>query len=78
MLHVSINKYKYIHIYTEKREGNGNPLQSSCLEISMERILVSYSPWGHKESDMTEPLSTHTEKELRDMHHILILIIPRV
>ena len=22
--------------------------------------LVGYSPWGHKESDMTERLSTHT------------------
>ena len=24
------------------------------------RSLASYSPWGHKESDMTECLSTHT------------------
>ena len=29
-----------------------NPLQYSCLEISMDRR--AYSPWGHKESDMTE------------------------
>ena len=30
-------------------EGNGNPLQYSCLEISMERgALVGYSPWGYK------------------------------
>ena len=29
-------------------EGNGNPLQYSCLENSMDR------PWGPKESDMTE------------------------
>jgi len=27
-------------------EGNGNPLQYSCLENS----LMGYSPWGHKES----------------------------
>ena len=26
-------------------EGNGNPLQYSCLENSMERNLVGYSPW---------------------------------
>ena len=32
-------------------EGNGNPLQYSCLENSMDRC---YSPWGHKESDTTE------------------------
>ena len=35
-------------------EGNGNPLQYSCLEHSMERSLVGYSPWGHKELDTTE------------------------
>ena len=29
-------------------EGNGNPLQYSCLENSMDR------PWGHEESDTTE------------------------
>ena len=32
-----------------------------------QRSLVGYSPWGHKESDMTERLSTHmtqtTEEE---------------
>ena len=37
------------------REGNGNPLQHSCLENSTDtRSLVGYSPWGCKESDMTE------------------------
>ena len=25
-----------------------------------QRSLVGYSPWGRKESDMTEQLSTHT------------------
>ena len=29
-------------------EGNGNPLQYSCLENPMERSLASYSPWGRK------------------------------
>ena len=33
-------------------EGNGNPLHYSCLENRM--IPVSYSPWGRKQSDMTE------------------------
>ena len=28
-------------------EGNGNPLQYSCLENAMES-LAGYSPWGHK------------------------------
>ena len=31
-------------------EGNGNPLQYSCLENPMD----FYSPWGPKESDMNE------------------------
>ena len=30
------------------REGNGNPLQYSCLENPMNR----YYPWGSKELDM--------------------------
>ena len=38
-------------------EGNVNPLQCSCLEKSHgRRSLVSYSPWGRKESDTTELL----------------------
>ena len=36
-------------------EGNGNPLQYSCLGDPM----ADYSPWGGKESDTTERL-THT------------------
>ena len=37
-------------------ERCGNPLQYSCLGNPMdrERSLVGYSPWGHKELDMTE------------------------
>ena len=35
------------------REGNGNPLQYSCLENSVGR---GYSPWDHKELDTTEGL----------------------
>ena len=35
--------------------GHGNPLQYSCLENPHEqRSLAGHSPWGHKESDMTE------------------------
>ena len=36
-----------------------NPRQYSCLEnLHGQRSLVGYSPWGHKESDTTEQLST--------------------
>ena len=39
--------------------GNGSPLQYSCLEKSYgQRSLEGYSPWGCKESDTTEQLST--------------------
>ena len=35
--------------------GHGNPLQYSCLENPHgQRSLVGYSPWGCKESRMTE------------------------
>ena len=39
-------------------EGNGNPLQYSCLENPMDR--GAWYPWGHKESDTTEQLHFHT------------------
>ena len=39
---------------------NGNLLQYSCLGNPMGRgAFAGYSPWGRKESDTAEPLSTH-------------------
>ena len=37
-------------------EGNGNPLQYSCLENSMDRGTwqATYNPWSCKELGMTE------------------------
>ena len=41
-------------------EENGNLLQYSCLKNPIEwRSLVGYSPWGCKESDMTEQIHFH-------------------
>ena len=40
-------------------EGNGNPLQYSCLGNPMDGRLVGYSPCGRKESDKTERLHFH-------------------
>ena len=38
---------------------HGSPLQYSCLENPHgQKSLGSYSPWGHKQSDTTEWLST--------------------
>ena len=46
-------------------EENGYPLQYSSLENPHgQRILVGFSPWGHKELDMTEQLSTHSTRVL--------------
>ena len=58
LLQNNILLYVYIsHFYTGKRDGN--PLQHSCLENPhRQRILVRYSPWGRKELDATEQLST--------------------
>ena len=40
-------------------EGNGNPLQYSCLENSHgQRGMAGYSPWSQKESDTNKQLST--------------------
>ena len=46
--------------------GHGNPLQYSYLENPHgQRSLEGYSPWGRKELDMTEWLSTHTQHNYR-------------
>ena len=44
--------------------GHGNnPLQYSCLENPQgQRSLAGYSPWGRRESDTTERLSTAQHK----------------
>ena len=41
-------------------EGNVYSLQHSCWRIHGQRSLVSYSPWGRKESDTTEWLTHNT------------------
>ena len=41
-------------------ERHGNPLQYSCLENPHgQRNLAGYSPWGCKESDITERLKDY-------------------
>ena len=54
--------------------GCDNPLHYSCLENPHgQRSLGGYNPWGHKESDTTErlstvqkPLSCHIERAYHD------------
>ena len=53
-------------------EGHGNPLQYSCLENSHgQRSLAGYSPWGGKELDTTERLSTvHCDLSYKEFKHL--------
>ena len=45
-------------------EGNGNPLQYSCLENPMDGgAWWGYSPRSHKESDKTEQLTLLNRKK---------------
>ena len=46
-------------------EGNGNPLQHSCLENHGQRSLADCSPWSCKGLDMTERLTTQQQQEHR-------------
>ena len=43
-------------------KGDGYPTVVSILpgEFQGQRSLVGYNPWGHKELETTEQLSTHT------------------
>ena len=57
-------------------EGNGNPLQYSCLENSMDGgAMVGYSPWDRKESDTTEHNArsrAHTHTGKKDPEDIML------
>ena len=46
-------------------EGNGHPLQCSCLENPMDRGAwwATYGPWGCKESDTPEQLTLSIENK---------------
>ena len=47
---------------TSPEEGNGNPLQYSCLENPMDRgAWRAIGPQGCEESDMTEQPHTHSQ-----------------
>ena len=59
-------------------EGNGYPLQHSCLENPRQRSLVGCSPWGHKQSGTTEGLTLHfivKDSELPSFCHMPVLFV---
>ena len=49
-------------------EGNGNPLQCSCLKIPWTEEPVGYSPWIHKELDIAEQLTHAGRGSNLDVH----------
>ena len=51
------------------------PLQPTSVflpeKFHGQRSLAGYCPWGHKESDMTEGLSTHTQHNIAKANFFL-------
>ena len=44
-------------------------------EIHGQRSLVGYSPWGHKELDLTKQLSMHAIRNLKDISTIAYITL---
>ena len=60
MMLLYIRDLSILRVWYLYREGNGTPLQNSCLENPMEGgWMVGCSPCGCKESDTTEQLHFH-------------------
>ena len=57
-------------------ERNSNPLLFLTGEFQRQRSLVGCSPWGHKESDMTEQLTQYMTESLTT-EPPSILMVPR-
>ena len=50
-------------------EGNDNPLQYSSWEILWTEESSGYSPWGHKEEDMTDLATEQQHSSIyQDLH----------
>ena len=60
------------------REGNGSPLQDSCRENPMrQRSLAGYSPWGCKESDMTELTCFYPGLTIQSQYFVYSITFPQ-
>ena len=71
--HFSIYIYTYIHIYLWRRQWPPTPVFLPGKSHG-QRSLVGCSPWGHKESGMTEWL-THKKWSTRINMHIQVCFI---
>ena len=56
-------------------EGNGNPLQCSCLENPRDGSLVGCRLWGRTESDTTEVIQQQQQDNHMVLSFILLIII---
>ena len=57
--------------------GHGNPLQYSCLENPHgQRSLAGYSPWGLRELDTTEQLTTAQHLSIVCIHTVHLSVYP--
>ena len=58
--------------------GHGNPLQYSCLENPHgQRSLAGHSPWGRKQSDVTERLGTEHKQRGPTVLHVELWSLSR-
>ena len=55
-------------------EGNGNPLQYSCLENPMDRGGGRLQSMGFQESDMTWQLNEHNDRPICPMNTEALII----
>ena len=67
----STHNVRHLGSITELRRspggGHDNPLQCSCLENPHgQRSTAGYSPWGHKELDITEWISIVQKKKKKE------------
>ena len=56
-------------------EGNGNPLQCSCLENPRDGSLVGCHLWGRTESDTTEATQQQQQQILLIFVNIITLFV---
>ena len=80
LIYLLIYTYCLTHIYAWRRAWQPTPVFLPG-EFLWQRSLAVYSPWGPKESDMTERLSMHTQVHTHHTHTydsfgITVLILP--
>ena len=64
--------------YMNFKEQDLNLLCTHNYLLHGQKSLVGYSPWGHKESDMTEQLNTHTHTHTRTTPSCLYVVFMKI